>query len=135
MYQFDVKKGEKMNYYIADIHFGHDNIRKYSRRLEEMDKTIIENWNNKISNKDDIYIQGDFSYKSKNVILYLEALKGKKHVIIGNHDSQILKNPICQRFFVEIVDIKTVIDHRTKIVCCHYPTVEQNGYYQNILYF
>ena len=84
-----------MNYYIADIHFGHDNIRKYSRRLEEMDKTIIENWNNKISNKDDIYIQGDFSYKSKNVILYLEALKGKKHVIIGNHDSQILKNPIC----------------------------------------
>lgn len=56
MYQFDVKKGEKMNYYIADIHFGHDNIRKYSRRLEEMDKTIIENWNNKISNKDDIYI-------------------------------------------------------------------------------
>lgn len=26
-----LKKGEKVNYYIADIHFGHDNIRKYSR--------------------------------------------------------------------------------------------------------
>lgn len=134
-----LKKGEKVNYYIADIHFGHDNIRKYSRRpfktVEEMDKTIIENWNNKVSNKDDIYILGDFSYKSKNVILYLEALKGKKHLIIGNHDSQILKNTVCQSFFIEIVDIKTVIDHGIKIVCCHYPMVEWNGYYQNVLHF
>ena len=34
-----------MNFYIADTHFGHDNIRRLSKRpfktIEEMDKTII----------------------------------------------------------------------------------------------
>lgn len=129
-----------MNYYIADTHFGHDNIRRLSNRpyesIEEMDKAIIDNWNNKVTNDDDdVYILGDFSYKSEDPIEYLKKLNGRKHLIIGNHDNKLLKNPNCKKYFVEIVDMKMVDDNGTQIVLCHYPLVEWNGYYRNVLHF
>lgn len=31
--------------------------------------------------------------------------------------------------------MKTVNDNGTQIVCCHYPMVEWNGYYRNVLHF
>lgn len=128
-----------MNYYIADTHFGHDNIRMLSERpfksVGEMDKTIIDNWNNKVTDDDDVYILGDFSYKGENPIEYLKKLKGKKHLIVGNHDTKLLKDKNCKRYFVEIVDMKMVNDDGTQIVLCHYPLVEWNGYYRNVLHF
>ena len=128
-----------MNYYIADLHFGHDNIRRLSNRpfrtIEEMDRVLIENWNKVITEKDDVYILGDFSFRCDDPIKYLKQLKGKKHLIIGNHDTHLLKNPACRKFFVEICDMKTVSDNGTKIVCCHYPMVEWNGYYRNVPHF
>ena len=110
-----------MNYYIADTHFGHDNIRRLSNRpfetIEEMDKTIIDNWNSRVNDNDDIYILGDFSYKSEDPILYLKQLIGRKHLIVGNHDGKLLKNPVCKNYFIEICDIKMVNDNGTQIVC------------------
>lgn len=134
------KEGEKkMNYYIADTHFGHDNIRRLSNRpfktIEEMDRTIIDNWNSRVSDNDDVYILGDFSYKSEDPISYLKQLNGRKYLIIGNHDSKLLKNPACKKYFVDISDIKMVNDNGTQIVCCHYPMVEWNGYYRNVIHF
>ena len=106
-----------MYYYIADTHFGHDNIRRLSNRpfdtIEEMDKTIISNWNSRVTDEDDVYILGDFSYKSEDPISYLKQLKGYKHLIVGNHDGRLLKNPACKKYFVEIVDIKIVNDNGT----------------------
>lgn len=128
-----------MNYYIADTHFGHDNIRRLSNRpfnsVEEMDKTIIENWNSKVTDDDDVYILGDFSYKSEDPIEYLKKLNGKKHLIIGNHDNKLLKNPNHWKYFVEVADLKMVNDNGNQIVLCHYPLVEWNGYYRNVLHF
>ena len=43
---------------------------------------------------------------SKNPIVYLKQLKGRKHLIVGNHDRKLLKNPESQMYFVEIVDMK-----------------------------
>ena len=128
-----------MNYYIADTHFGHDNIRKLSNRpfnsVEEMDKTIIDNWNSKVTDNDDVYILGDFSFKGGDPIEYLKKLRGRKHLIIGNHDNKLLKNPDYKKYFVEIRDMKTINDNGTQIVLCHYPLVEWNGYYRNVLHF
>ena len=87
-----------MNYYIADTHLGHDNIRKLSNRpfntVEEMDEVIINNWNRRVADNDDIYILGDFSYKGKDPISYLKPLKGRKHLIVGNLDGKLLKSQI-----------------------------------------
>ena len=114
-----------MNYYIADTHFGHDNIRRLSNRpfktIEEMDRTIIDNWNSRVSDNDDVS--------------YLKQLNGRKYLIIGNHDSKLLKNPTCKKYFVDISDIKMVNDNGAQIVCCHYPMVEWNGYYRNVIHF
>ena len=128
-----------MNYYLADTHFGHDNIRKLSNRkfktVEEMDETIINNWNNRVTDNDDVYILGDFSYKSKDPIYYLKKLNGRKHLIVGNHDTELLKNPNHKKYFVEIADIKMINDNGIQIVLCHYPMVEWNGYYRGVLHF
>lgn len=130
-----------MNFYTADLHLGHANVIRFSKRpfssVEEMDKTLIANWNNKVSTKDDIYILGDLCFKTHhdNMLHYISQLKGQKHLIVGNHDKEIVKNSDLRRYFVEIKDMMTIHDNGTKIVLCHYPMVEWNGYYRDVLHF
>lgn len=125
-------------FYIADTHFGHDNIRRLSKRpfksVGEMDKTIIENWNRKVTNNDDVYILGDFSFKGGDPIEYAKQLNGKKHLIIGNHDKVLRQHPEFKKYFVEKVDVKTVQDGDTSVFLCHYPLVEWPGYYNNCIH-
>ena len=128
-----------MNYYIADTHFGHDNIRRFSNRpfdsVEEMDKTIIENWNKKVKPDDDVYILGDFAYKGKDYRYYLKQLNGHKHLVIGNHDTKTVNKSKGTNCFVEIENIIEVNDNGKRIVLCHYPLVEWNGYYNGAYHF
>lgn len=127
------------NFYIADTHFGHDNIRKLSHRpfnsIEEMDKTIINNWNNKVKPNDDVYILGDFTYKGKDYKHYLKQLNGKKHLIIGNHDSRTVRESRGTNDFVEVKQMLEINDNGHRIVLCHYPLVEWNGYYRGTYHF
>lgn len=52
-----------------------------------------ELWNGRVDNKDDVWIIGDFCFRSdKDPAVYLRTLKGKKHLIVGNHDEALLKN-------------------------------------------
>ncbi len=54
-----------MNFYISDLHLGHYNVIKMCNRpfssVEEMDETLINNWNAAVHDEDDVYILGDFS--------------------------------------------------------------------------
>ncbi len=54
-----------MNRYISDLHFGHTNILKFDNRpfsnTEEMEASLIENWNNTVLAGDTTYILGDFA--------------------------------------------------------------------------
>ena len=57
-----------MNFYISDLHFGHYNVLKYDNRpfssIEEMDKKIIENWNEVVNPiyKKSYYLLKFYSY-------------------------------------------------------------------------
>ena len=67
-------------YLIADTHFSHGNIIKYCNRpfsdIEEMNNTIINNWNS-IDDKDDIvYHLGDFLL-GDNISDFVSKLNGK----------------------------------------------------------
>lgn len=128
-----------MNYYVADLHLGHENIIKLSKRpfssVKEMDEFIINSWNQVVTDNDDVYILGDISFKAQNVDKYLNRLKGKKHLIAGNHDSRILKDRSLRKYFVEITNMKTIIDGNYRIVLCHYPLVEWDGYYRETYHF
>ena len=62
-----------------------------------MIKTLISNWNHRVSSLDDVYILGDFilNHTSENDALatleILKLLNGKKHIIPGNHDEKLWK--------------------------------------------
>ncbi|MBQ3489979.1 MAG: metallophosphoesterase [Clostridia bacterium] len=86
-----------MDMFIADTHFGHENVLKSCRpqfqSIEEMDRMIIENINHKMKRNDTLYIVGDFIFRSKKPAAeYLEAIKPKKILILGNHDKDWLKH-------------------------------------------
>lgn len=125
-----------MNFYISDLHFGHQNILSFDSRpfadIETHDDTIIENWNNVVGIDDTVYILGDISWhNSTKTIEILKQLNGSKVLIKGNHDHKLLKNPKLRDQFVEIMDYKEIIDDNGNgLVLCHYPIIAfRNHYY------
>ena len=80
-----------MVYFITDTHFHHSNIIKYCNRpfkdVNEMNETIINNWNNIVTNDDTVYHLGDFCLSSDDEIKNIfKRLNGNIILIRGNHD-------------------------------------------------
>lgn len=87
-----------MLYLTSDTHFFHKNIygpegfvptRTHFSTVEEMNDTIIENWNNKITQHDTVIHAGDVSLHARPQILFdlLRKLNGNIEIVLGNHDS------------------------------------------------
>ncbi|WP_238916774.1 metallophosphoesterase [Clostridium sp. YIM B02555] len=78
----------------ADTHFGDKNIIKYEKRpflsIEDMDKQMIDSWNRVVNEDDMVFHLGDVGLypllKMKDII---KMLKGKKILIMGNHDNYL----------------------------------------------
>lgn len=115
-----------MNYYISDLHLNHKNILAQNARpfqsVQEMNNTLLKNWNQKVTDQDDVYILGDLFYEAKDSETILTQLKGKKHLILGNHDSRWLSEDL-RSFFVSIDSSLEIIDQNHTIFLCHYPMV------------
>lgn len=114
-----------MNYYISDLHFCHANIIRFDERpfknTFEMEQTIINNWNNKITKDDMVYILGDFCWgKEDDWLRILDQLNGAKVLIRGNHD---LKHPTAKlkSKFRKICDYEEIKDNGRTIIMSHYP--------------
>ena len=81
------------DFFIADTHFGGENIRRYENRpfenAAEMDEKLIENWNQTVSEEDTVYVLGDFSdyADAKKEAEILGRLNGTKILVMGNHDT------------------------------------------------
>ncbi len=123
-----------MEFFVSDLHLGHENIlkeRPMFHTVEEMDEALIANWNKKVHKNDAVYILGDFSYRSKMPVReYLERLKGKKHLILGNHDSDWLKQAQYEELSAHFVSIDSLITfkrNKLRITLCHYPMLEWSG--------
>lgn len=114
-----------MIYFISDTHFGHYNIIRLCNRpfssLEEMNETLIENWNRKVTNRDTIYILGDLFFRATEVTPILERLKGQKHLIVGNHDSSWMKDVDLNRYFKRVELMMELHDGKRQMTLCHYP--------------
>ena len=77
-------------FFISDLHFSHANIINLANRpfkdVLEMNKTLIENWNNTVSKSDTVFILGDFCFGQASVWeKLLRQLNGNKVLILGNH--------------------------------------------------
>lgn len=124
-----------MNFYIADMHFNHSNIIKLCQRpfysVDDMNRVMLLNWNKKVTNNDDVYIVGDVAFKdSKSAIEIVKQLKGRKHLIVGNHDGKLLRDKDFRDCFVSIKDKEEIVDNGKSIVLFHYPILEWNGYFR-----
>lgn len=84
-------------FFISDMHFGDKSVMsKYDKRpfktLDEMEETMIQRWNKRVSDNDKVYILGDMFHKSVSVEKaegILSQLNGKKYYIIGNHEETV----------------------------------------------
>ena len=118
-----------MEMFIADTHFGHENILKECRRefssIDEMDACLIDNINSRMTRADTLYILGDFSYRAKRPVSeYLEAIKPKKVLIVGNHDESWLKKmpkEEIERLFVGVYPQYAFKRFGIEVHMSHYP--------------
>ena len=84
----------KSTWFVADTHFGHANIIRYSKRpfvdVDSHDAQLIENWNAAVRPGDDVFHLGDFAYRNReSALAILDRLHGTVFLIEGNHDSVV----------------------------------------------
>ena len=118
-----------MIYFTSDCHFMHSRQFIYEPRgfnsVEEMDETIIENWNKMVSINDTIYVLGDFFLGQDYDFIdrTLKCLNGDIHLIIGNHDTPKKIDFYSQQPNIsEILYAKMITYKKKNFFLCHYPT-------------
>ena len=120
-----------MNFYIADMHFGHKNILTYDNRpfstTQEMDRALITNWNDVVTDNDTVYVLGDIFWIAEDAENIIKRLKGKKVLIIGNHDK--IGVYVKANRFVEITQYKELEMDNTGVILTHFPLAEWDGFY------
>ncbi len=125
-----------MIWLTSDTHFNHANIIRYCNRpygcVEEMNEALIHNWNHSVADTDTIYFLGDFAFGPRQEHLGLfERLKGRKHLIQGNHDeNSVLRLPwLSQQHYLELKS------EGHYCVLCHYPMEDWNDRYHESCMF
>lgn len=122
-------------FFTSDSHYGHSNIiwmckRPYTN-VEEMNRKLIENWNNVVKPDDLVFHLGDFAFGGQPLWRSIrEQLNGNIILIKGNHDDRNLKNG-CKVLFDGVYDqVKFYIENRC-IYLNHYPFLCYGGSYRS----
>lgn len=117
-----------MIYYISDTHFKDQAIFDKCKRpftsLDELEQVVTTNWNKKVKDDDIVYVLGDIGSSDKTSINIFKQLKGHKHLIIGNHDHEILDEIKTSHIFESIKFIDVMMDDEYKVCLCHYPLMD-----------
>lgn len=133
-------------FFIADTHFGDEDIIKYENRpfqsVEEMESVIINNWNKTVSAEDKVYILGDVAKignaTDEGIKQYLkpivkEKLNGIKFLVKGNLDT--LSNQDYRDIgFEEVYDHPIIINdflilsHELLYINVHMPYINLFGH-------
>lgn len=98
-------------YIISDLHLKHKNIIQYCQRpfhsIDEMDYTIIHNWNSIVQPDDTVYFLGDLSLHFDES---LALLNGNIIFIKGNHDKSKMVE-FYDSLILELVNQKVLLIH------------------------
>ena len=124
---------EQNIFFTSDTHFWHDNIIKFCNRpfnsIEEMNDTIIENWNRVVDKNDIVFHLGDFCFcgvdKFKELV---EKLNGRIYLILGNHDWKRINNWYTSKFEGVYQQLAIKINGK-KIYLNHFPFLCYAGTY------
>jgi len=143
--KIDVSDGKNV-FFTSDLHLYHKNVIKYDGRpfltnekpdLDLMHETLLNNWNNTVTEKDVVFNLGDLSFGEFDLSGELiNKLNGKIHYIMGNHDDyKIIKSYNRFETINDMVDL-TINDKsgKTHFVMCHYPIYSWNrAHYGSIM--
>lgn len=132
-------------FFISDTHFSHNNILTFKDKddkfirpgfkdIDEMNETIIQNWNKTVSPNDKIYHLGDVSFRNPDAMhSVLSRLNGRKRLIMGNHDTMDIMH--YAKHFEKIGSWRTfkgIASH--PFVACHYPLHTDSFNYRGVGY-
>lgn len=117
-------------YITSDTWFGRPQILQIANRpfanIEEMNATLIKNWNKKVKKTDVVFHLGNFAWDPVTARSVLKKLNGKIYFLQGNEDSaleEIIEDfpnaEFMSQMIAELVEFDTII--------CHYPLAEWNG--------
>lgn len=77
-------------FFISDTHFNHEKAITHFefrpfKNVDDMNKKLIFNWNQRVKQEDEVYFLGDFCFKG-NYKTWREKLNGNIIFVRGNHD-------------------------------------------------
>lgn len=118
----------------SDTHFGHARIIELCQRpfasVEEMDEIMVERWNRVVGPRDEVWHLGDFAHHSVNMARLFDRLNGRKNLIVGNHDN----DETAESGWLAVEQMHTIKLNKRKIVLCHYPIEEWDGFFRGSLH-
>ena len=99
----------------SDPHYFHTNIIRYTSRpfetIEHMNEELIKRHNSKVGKKDTVIIAGDFSLGGKaETEKVVSRLKGRKILIMGNHDKARSRNWWLNVGFDEVIKFPIIVN-------------------------
>lgn len=114
-------------FFVSDHHFGHSNILTFKDNegnlirpgfdsIEEHDEFIIQQHNKIVGDTDRVYLMGDLVINKKFLHL-TERLKGRKVLLMGNHDIFGAKEYL--KYVEDVRAYKVFSKHG--IICSHIP--------------
>ncbi len=119
-----------MIYFTSDLHLGHEKAIEFTNRpftdLEDMNNTLIQNINDTVGKKDELWILGDFAYKLKRDEvreLRNRILCKNVHLVRGNHDKDYSKDAI----FSSVQEYKELKTGYGRFILFHYPILRWNA--------
>ena len=90
-----------------------------------MEQALISNWNSRVEKNDEVYILGDMFWHNQEAPRILSELKGRKYLILGNHDRvnvEMAKHFVwCDR------QLEYIKDECQKVALCHFPIAHWDG--------
>ncbi len=118
------------HWFTSDLHFGHANVIKYSRRpfanVDEMDEGLIAAWNERVAPTDSVHVIGDLSFhKPGRTAAIVSRLQGSIGLVLGNHDKKLPPEVLSRFAYVKDLHTVKVEDADApggiqRIVLCHY---------------
>jgi calcineurin-like phosphoesterase family protein len=116
----------------SDLHFGHDRefvwkVRGYDS-VQDMNLTQVQKWNETVKDDDDVYVLGDLMLGSTAGIEFIKQLKGRLHIVLGNHDTATREAMYRELHnVVEVAEVGLRLKHnKHHFVMTHYPMLTGN---------
>lgn len=125
-----------MIWLTSDLHLFHNQGFIFEPRgfssVEEMNEAIEKNWNEVVDDDDEVYVLGDLMVGGKTAsnekgMEIVRRLKGSKHVIIGNHDTDARIALYRKEPSIRDVQYATKIRYGSyHFYLSHYPSITSN---------